>query len=349
MLFIAFEFEELLSAGDRLLAAARYEEALDYYVRVLRIDDESYEGQMGAGRACYQLRRFDEAAEHFSAAVATAPDDATSLVSLALCHSERGRRDEAIIYAERATVIDDTYLHAFTTLARLSHLARQYRRSLEALGAARRIAPDHLEVLYNTGVIHRVLGDNEASVEVLFEAASRYPHSAIVMKELARALHACGNLDAAADFFGRSIQLAPDDPEAHCDLGRLRGETGNHRDAVRHFKRALELDPTLAAAYYNLGVAFAALGFLNAASSSLQQALRYNPGWPAAIHQLGLINIRRGKFFEALEQAAQLHDLDADLEHRLHQAITEEALAIGAYRRLSDVMPSATDMLQSGH
>ena len=66
---------------------------------------------------------------------------------------------------------------------------------------------------------------------------------AIVMKELARALHACGNLDAAADFFGRAIALAPDDPEAHCDFGRLQGETGNHRDAVRHFKRALELDP----------------------------------------------------------------------------------------------------------
>ena len=48
----------------------------------------------------------------------------------------------------------------------------------------------------------------------------------------------------ALDAYRKALELAPDHPEAHVNLGRLFHETGHVGAAEMHYRRALRADPT---------------------------------------------------------------------------------------------------------
>ena len=95
--------------------------------------------------------------------------------------------------------------------------------------------------------------------------------------------------------FSKAIELAPNLPEAHNNLGivfAMRGETGQ---AMRHFEQGLALDPRDATAHFNLGLLLAKQGRTADAIGRYEEAIRLDPGYEDARRALAAARRPRGR------------------------------------------------------
>jgi len=96
-----------------------------------------------------------------------------------------------------------------------------------------------------------------------------------------------GNITAAIASYKTALQLNPNHPEAHNNLGNALTEQGDLEAAIAACNKAIELKPNYPEAYNNLGNALQGQGNLEAAIDSFNTALQLNPNYPLALYNLG--------------------------------------------------------------
>ena len=96
-----------------------------------------------------------------------------------------------------------------------------------------------------------------------------------------------GQLDQAVTSYQRAVQLKPDYAEAHSNLGSTLKDLGRLDDAVASYRRALKIKPDSADTYNNLGIALKGLGQLNDAIASYRKAVALKPDFALAHYNLG--------------------------------------------------------------
>ena len=77
--------------------------------------------------------------------------------------------------------------------------------------------------------------------------------------------------------YGRTLELAPDHPGAHLNLGRLLHEEGRLKAAEGHYRAALAAQPESATAAFNLGVVLEDLGKVERAIEAYLRAVASDP------------------------------------------------------------------------
>ena len=104
------------------------------------------------------------------------------------------------------------------------------------------------------------------------------------------------------------MQLAPQDAEAHSNLGITLKELGRLDEALASYTQAIALKPDFANAHYNLGITLKELGRLDEAEASYKQAIALKPDYAEAHRNLTLM-----KRFDAQdEQYSKMQELYLD-------------------------------------
>ncbi|OGS48451.1 MAG: hypothetical protein A3K68_01420 [Euryarchaeota archaeon RBG_16_68_13] len=85
-------------------------------------------------------------------------------------------------------------------------------------------------------------------------------------------LQSAGELERAADVYGRSLRLAPS-AEAHTFLGWTCSFMGRYDEAIEECKRAIGVDPTFGNPYNDIGAYLIELRRLDEAIAWLEKAL----------------------------------------------------------------------------
>ena len=91
-------------------------------------------------------------------------------------------------------------------------------------------------------------GDNAGAEQILRGLAARFPGDQTVWATLGTALFAQNRNDDALDAFGRSLSLAPDDPQVRLYAARTLHKLGRNGEAFEQCRLALSVDPGNAAA-----------------------------------------------------------------------------------------------------
>ncbi len=90
----------------------------------------------------------------------------------------------------------------------------------------------------------------------------------------------------ARDAYRRSLELAPEHPDAHLNLGRLLHEAGHPQAAESHYRQAASGSPTDPTAAFNLGVALQDLGLTEQATEAYRRAINIDPSYADAFYNL---------------------------------------------------------------
>ena len=133
------------------------------------------------------------------------------------------------------------------------------------------------------------------------------------------ALFEVGKFDDAIAEYRKSIQLNPNSSQTHNNLGSALAEKGAIDEALPEFQRAVQLNPDNAAAHVNLGDALAAgSGHLDEAIDELTKGVEMAPGAANGQNGLGVALARAGRLEDAaihMEKAVTLMPQSADYHY----------------------------------
>jgi len=112
--------------------------------------------------------------------------------------------------------------------------------------------------------------DPAAAIAAYRRALELAPDLPDIHLNLGRLLHEKGELAAAELCYRRAVELAPDEPVAAFDLGVALQDQRRFAEAAAAYSRALALDDSFADAHYNLSAVYEALGDRQAAFRHLK-------------------------------------------------------------------------------
>jgi len=95
--------------------------------------------------------------------------------------------------------------------------------------------------------------------------------------------------DKAFDYYQKALQVNPNDPALHNNLGSLYADTGKVTEAQAEFQKAAELNPTQASTYYyNMGVILVNKGKMDEAAVALKKSTDTDPNNANAWYWYGM-------------------------------------------------------------
>ena len=107
-----------------------------------------------------------------------------------------------------------------------------------------------------------------------------FPKHQFAWKVLGAALKQMGKINESLVATQKSVQVKPQDADAHNNLGVMLKELGRLDEAETSYRKAIALKPDYAQAYYNLGITLQELGRLGEAEASFTQAIALNKKEP---------------------------------------------------------------------
>ena len=134
--------------------------------------------------------------------------------------------------------------------------------------------------------------EDAASLQMENRSAEEWFEEALLYEEAA-------NYDQAIAAYRRAVELSPDDPVLHFNLGNVLYTQTRLEEAAYYFRRAVESDPTYVEAWNNLGIVLAEGRRLSEATTCLQRALRVMPTYADAHYNLADTLYESGETLEA--------------------------------------------------
>ena len=158
-----------------------------------------------------------------------------------------------------------------------------------------------------------------------------------------------GYVVAATEKFNQALDMDPDNPMVHANLGYAYQALNNHEEAVRAFKTALSYDPTNLEVHNNLGVSMYNLGMTGRAVEEWEFVLANDPTNAPAAANLAMVRnpaVADRIAFEARD--AMMSPVQREL--KLNRTLTdmfEKGKQAFKEARYDDCIDYLTDVLES--
>jgi tetratricopeptide (TPR) repeat protein len=160
---------------------------------------------------------------------------------------------------------------------------------------------------------HHQNGRYDDAEKLAKSITQQFPEHQFGWKVLGAVIKQTGRINESLFANQKSVQLSPQDAEAHYNLGNTLKELGRLDEAEASYKQAIALKPELVLAYSNLGDTLRELGRLDESETSLRQAIALNPDYAEAHSNLGNTLQELGRLDGALASYTQAIALKPDL------------------------------------
>lgn len=168
------------SAGSQADVTATLEQA--------RREPNNFEAQMKAGDLFYQIRRYDQALEHYTRAQQIRPKDFTALASLGNANFDRAQYEEAARWYEQALAVrpDDVNVRTDLGLTYYLRMPRDLDRAITVYRDSLQRDPRHEQTIQNlvTALIDK--GDRAAAADYLKRLEAVNPNNQAIAQFRAR-------------------------------------------------------------------------------------------------------------------------------------------------------------------
>ncbi|BCS35252.1 hypothetical protein TBR22_A44790 [Luteitalea sp. TBR-22] len=117
-------------------------------------------------------------------------------------------------------------------------------------------------------------------------------------------LHQAGDILGAIAAYQASLNLNPDNPGAHSNLGAAYVRLGRYDEAIKEYRTAVEADPKNVAFQLNLGLAYYKSAQVPSAAEAFAEVLRLDKAHLNARLLLGDCYLQMGRFQQAIDVLA---------------------------------------------
>jgi tetratricopeptide (TPR) repeat protein len=322
------------------LSAGRYENALVHFRSAtatdpLIADRAMASGAFRAGVAALRDGDVDGAIRLLTTAVQTTPASSEAHRILATAYWFDEQYSNAVEHLRDAIMLNPADERARIALADVLADTKAFDLVEQKLDETLAAMPASGQAHWRLGRLYQVL-QREVDARREFERAlASGPVSgadqllAAIARWHAREL----NGDAASDACRRWIDLAPNDPSAHRELGTALRTIDRNEEALIEFLIAAVIDPQDAAVHVNIGQIHLAAERYGEAVSAFQHAVDAQPNHASARYGLAAALLRAGNEVEGARQMDIARRLQADAIAESRRAYEVNLLKIEAALR----------------
>jgi tetratricopeptide (TPR) repeat protein len=241
--------DEHRNLGVAFYKTGMFDEALREFRRVLDLRSADAVGRFYVGLVLARQQKWDDAIAAFSEATILPGAKMAVFHNLAYAFEQQHR------YAEARTALDEAVRRGGandprvqTSLGVVSLLSGELQTAGAVLAAARPLfgtRPPTVSWYHYAGLAAALLGDTTRASAILTEGATAYPHSAVLLNNLAAVLERRVSYDDARSVVDRGIQEDAGLPQLHKNMGDLLYRAGRYDDALEAYLRATKVNPEL--------------------------------------------------------------------------------------------------------
>jgi tetratricopeptide (TPR) repeat protein len=218
-------------------------------------------------------------------------------------------------------------------------LAEQKKQKKAKKQNLKAISPSESEI--KNLLEHYQKGRYDDAEKLAMFITQEFPQHQFGWKVLGAVLKEIGRASESLVASQKSVQLAPQDFEAHSNLGNTLQKLGRLDEALASCTQAIALKPDYALAHFNLGVTLQELGRLDEAEASYTQAIALKPDFTEAHSNLGNTIQKLGRLDEAEASCTQAIALKPDFA----EAHSNLGIALKELGRLDEAEASYTQAI----
>jgi tetratricopeptide (TPR) repeat protein len=271
-----------MRAGDLDAAAAAFESVIHEAPRFA-------EAYFDLGLVRQQQGRNADAIPVLEHALALKPTLRGANLFLGIAHYQLTQNEAAIAALQREVKLNPRDPKAWMWLGVAQLAAEKPDDAVVALDKAAALAPEDVDILYHRGRAHLLVSKSSYTRMFKVDAHSWRVHEVLAQADAESEHHA----DAIAEFLA-AIQLAPNEPGLHEELGSEYRNDGKLAEAEAAFKAELELNPLNYLARYKLGALAVEAGDGARGKELIEAALRQKPDLLNADYNLGRAEMQIG-------------------------------------------------------
>lgn len=239
---VTFDDVSLNISGDNLFQNGDIQAAIHEFQTALLLNGTNTNVRNSLG-VCYGLLgQYDDAVEAFKAATVADPDEFMTFYNLGLVYMIQESHDRALACFKKADQLSEDVLEISIQTGRMYLALGQPQKAIESLEKATQLAP-------TSALGFRLLGDCLNELDRSPDALTAYKQAVKLHPNDAYALSAMGalyesadrNIEIAALYCEKSVEIAPSEGLFHARLGKLYLKQNRLDDAAKSFQRADEL------------------------------------------------------------------------------------------------------------
>jgi tetratricopeptide (TPR) repeat protein len=185
----------------------------------------------------------DRQIRHAEGQLAAKPNDPEVLATLGSLAARRGRPEVAIRRYEAALAKAPDRASTRIDLAIVLMDQGELARAQTELERAVKLAPDDARAHMTLGNVLRKRRELDGAIEHLARATELDPTSTDSWNNLGVSYEQAARLEDALAAYGKAVELAPKRPLFRENLARVHAARGNDADALAGFREVLEMDP----------------------------------------------------------------------------------------------------------
>jgi tetratricopeptide (TPR) repeat protein len=231
--------QDLYLLAETYLKLGRHEEAIKAVAQLDQLSSGDYRTQTGVGVLLARYRMYDDAIQHFQAALNTNPDSDDAKFDLVDAYFRKGAYAEALETARQISEKgqqDDAFLSLLGDV--YAHLG-DYIRAAEIFRNAITKNPDNDQYCLSLTLVQLRQNDVKGAEKTLQQGLARIPGSGKILWGLGIVSVLKGETGQAAARLERAVDLLPEWPGSYSTLGVFYFQTGQiakAREALSRFK-----------------------------------------------------------------------------------------------------------------
>lgn len=240
--------------------AGNLQQAEFLYRKILKKQPWNSEVLHMLGVICSDCEKYDSAIDYIKRALRLDPNNAHAYYNLGNTFRKKGQQEEAISSFQKAVQLNPLFVDAYYNLGIAFQDNKQFNEAIASYLKASQLDPRLSHVWYNLGNAYR---DNKQFGEAItsyLKALELNPSFVESYINLAGAFRDNGQLDEAVSYSEKALRLKPSLPAAYVNLGTALQDKGHLDEAITCYRKALQFNPDLAEAHWNMSLVFLILG-----------------------------------------------------------------------------------------
>jgi tetratricopeptide (TPR) repeat protein len=269
---------------------------------------------MGQAATSIRSGSIDAAARHLKVAIELEPARAEAHRMLGSVYLADQQEDEAIDELRTAVRLSPGDERAHLALANAFVLTGRYPEAEQSLRQIIAVLPASGRARYALGRLYQRQGDYDKALREFETAITFHPLLGLngIYQSMGAMNAARQNFDAAIDAYSSRVEVHPNDPDAHQDLGDTYLRLGLHDEALAEWAMTLMLATGRADAYAGMAQVHLEKGRYADAVESSRRALDLDVDHRRARYTLATSLLRLGRAEEGQKELATFQRLQAE-------------------------------------